>query len=341
MVVNDQNEEEYRREINRAIADTEEEIFQDALGDQELDNDGDRSLEDMGEGLEGEQLEAEGEEQEEAAEPADQEETWAAEEAEPAPEEEQAEAEPEEEEQPAPVQEPPPRGIPAGRLREEAEARRSLEERNINLERELAMLRGRVDEMSAQRNTPQQPATAAPRPPKPDKWTDEQAYDQWMLDEGKRLAEASFKEELNRRDQVLAQQQIQRVSMQLQYAAQGDRGFEINAAYQRLLAMHPDPANPQHVNTVQNVLLLAPDPVNSLLDWWEQNGGPEYREQVFNQLAPHQPQRQQAPRHEVRVPTGIRRPPSLNSAGGGNRMQNIDPEMLDDSDQAVFRYATR
>ena len=59
-------EDEYRLDINRAIADTEDEIFREAMGDQELDNDGDTSLEQMGEGPGGDVIEddeeAEGEE---------------------------------------------------------------------------------------------------------------------------------------------------------------------------------------------------------------------------------------------------------------------------------------
>jgi len=52
-------EDEYRLDINRAIADTEDEIFREAMGDEELDNDGDNSLEEMGEGPGGDHLDDE------------------------------------------------------------------------------------------------------------------------------------------------------------------------------------------------------------------------------------------------------------------------------------------
>src|SRR5260370_22618064 len=48
--------------INQMVADTEREIWDEATGTDPLDLDGDTSLETMGEGLEGEELEAEGDE---------------------------------------------------------------------------------------------------------------------------------------------------------------------------------------------------------------------------------------------------------------------------------------
>ena len=52
-------EEEYRTDVNRAIADTEDEIFREAMSDEEPDNDGDNSLEEMGEGPGGDHLDDE------------------------------------------------------------------------------------------------------------------------------------------------------------------------------------------------------------------------------------------------------------------------------------------
>jgi hypothetical protein len=52
-------ERQFQTEINHAIANTEDEIFAEAMGDAQLDNDGDRSLEEMGDGLEGEHLDEE------------------------------------------------------------------------------------------------------------------------------------------------------------------------------------------------------------------------------------------------------------------------------------------
>jgi segregation and condensation protein B len=53
---NEQNDRELNTDINAAIAGTEDEIFRDAMEDDIDDNDGDRSLEEMGDGLEGDPL---------------------------------------------------------------------------------------------------------------------------------------------------------------------------------------------------------------------------------------------------------------------------------------------
>lgn len=51
-------EQQFQREVNTAVANTEQEVFDEAMGSDPLDNDGDTSLEEMGEGLEGEHLDA-------------------------------------------------------------------------------------------------------------------------------------------------------------------------------------------------------------------------------------------------------------------------------------------
>ena len=44
---NERTEREFQLDVNAAVANTETEIFDDALGDEPLDNDGDTSLEEM------------------------------------------------------------------------------------------------------------------------------------------------------------------------------------------------------------------------------------------------------------------------------------------------------
>ena len=53
---------EENADINEAIARTDSEVFTDAMGDEPLDDEAGTELEDMGDGLEGEELEDEEEE---------------------------------------------------------------------------------------------------------------------------------------------------------------------------------------------------------------------------------------------------------------------------------------
>jgi len=330
VTVDGRTEEEFRADINRAIADTEDEIFREAMSDQELDNDGDDSLEQMDE----HPLDEDVEDQEEASE-AEGEEP-----AEEEPQEEQEEAgEPEEEleaqEQPSPQEPARRQGIPSYRVREESERARTAEERNIALERELAQLRGRMDEMSTRVNQPQPP----PRPqtieerlgPKPDRYTDEAAYDDWMRRAGRFDAEQVFEQRFARLQQEQQQLTAQRVEASFGAAAASERRLEFLDAYDRLT--HLDPRDQRSVATVMGIVNSA-DPAAALFQWWDSYQQPS-----------EQPQpRQRAPRHEVRLPTRppVRGgPPSLNSMGGGGPGQRVDPELYDDSDAAVFRYATR
>jgi len=318
------SEEEYRADINRAIADTEDEIFREAMSDQELDNDGDDSLEQMADSPLDEEVEDDEEGEEPEAEAA-------------AGEEPEEEEEPAEDEEPAeeeePVEEPPReprRGIPSGRLQEEAERRRQAEERAIASERELALMRGRYEELSARQQPAPQPQQPPPRPPKPDRYTDEAAYDQWMLDEGRRLAREDMRAELAADRAQQQQVMAQRVEASFGAAANSERRIEFLDAYDRLT--HLDPRDPNNRLIVQSIT-SSHDPASALFEWF---GG--YQSQ-------YEPQpRQRAARHETRLPTRppVRGgPPSLNSVGGGGPGQRVDPEMYDDSDAAVFRYATR
>ena len=68
------SERELNAEINAAMAGTEMEVWDDALGSEPLDNDGDRELEEQGDGLEGEQLDESDEPGDDDGEAADDEE---------------------------------------------------------------------------------------------------------------------------------------------------------------------------------------------------------------------------------------------------------------------------
>jgi hypothetical protein len=330
VTVDGRSEEEYRQDVNRAIADTEDEIFRAAMGDEELENDGDTSLEEMGEGPGGDVLE---DEEEDVAE-SDEEALQAA-------EEEAAEEEPQEieeelqageaEQEQAPSEELP--RIPSYRVREESERARTAEERAIALERELAHMRGRLDELSrGQQQQPAQPQQPQ-RPPKPDRYTQEAEYDQWMLDEGRRLAREDMRAELAAERQERQMQSLQRMQASFANAAESEYRPQFLDAYDRLTRLdHRDPNNRALVQNIAS----SPDPAAALFQWFGES---------YQQAEPPQPRAARAPRHEVRLPPNMgapsRRPPSLNSVGGGGPGQRVDPELYDDSDAAVFRYAMR
>ena len=253
-------EREYAATLNRAVEDTEQEIFTDALGEDELENDGDTTLEDMGEGLEGEVEETDADED---GEDADEEEGEAEgnEEAE-AEGEETAEGEEAEGDEPRDERGPPQRQddrrIPPGRLREEATARRAAEERANTLERQLAEMNGRVAELSARVNAPQpKPAAQTEQPkPKPDMFADPEGYQQWVLEEAERRAEAKLELRFQSYEQRQQAQSAQRVDMALAEAARGPRSFEFTAAYgalPRSIRVIPPPAPPSAASTTRPI----------------------------------------------------------------------------------------
>jgi hypothetical protein len=333
------SEREFQATVNRAVEDTEQEIFAEALGDDELDNDGDTSLEDMGEGLEGEDT---GEEGEEGAE--GQEETLEA-------EGEEGEEQGEQPEEPQRDQrgrfrEP---AVPSGRLREQTERALAAEERAIALERQNAEIMGRLSELSARVNAPpQQRQQQAEPPPKPDMFAEPERYEAWLMAEAERKAEAKLEQRFQSYEQRQQAMSAQRVDQNLAEAARGDRGFEFGPAYNALTAL--DPRDPRARATVASIY-NAPDPGKALFDWWDQNGGQEYRERIFEQLAPRVRNGNGRQRGDDRgqggqgQPRQVFRPgtrlPSLNSATGSNSQRVNDPEMYDGSERSTFDFATR
>lgn len=138
-----------REAISSAIADTEQEIFNAGVGSEDLEKDGDKSLEEMDDPL-GEPPEQEASEDDdgEADEPE-------------AEVEAEGETEPQRDERDV-------RTVPSGRLREETEARQRAE-------REMAEWRARYDEL-ARSARPQQPPQQPP--PEPDMFADPDAWKQ-------------------------------------------------------------------------------------------------------------------------------------------------------------------
>ena len=329
-------EEEYRTDVNRAIADTEDEIFREAMSDEEPDNDGDNSLEEMGEGPGGDHLDDEDLVDENDTEVDQDEDELQAEgedeqEGEPAEEEQYEEDEGGEE---PPYQEP--ERVPSYRVREESERARKAEQDNLALQREIAMMRGRMDEMSSRIGQQPRQQPAAPSP-EPDMWTEPDA---WKAHQ-RALMREDIRQEIQQQMGVERQQQqarmAERVESSFGTAANSERRYEFLDAYDRLT--HLDPSNPRNRETVTSIA-SAPDPAAALFDWFD-----GYSQALTRPPRGSRPaRREREPQHEVRLPPGMggrTGPPSLNSMGGGGPGQRADPDMLDDSDAAVFRYATR
>jgi hypothetical protein len=337
----ERTEREFQLDVNAAVANTEGEIFEDAMGDEPLDNDGDTTLEDMGEGLEGDDLDEEEATEEGEAEASEGEGEAEGEEEAPAEGEEQTEAEAAAEPQGQPDDR---RGVPSARLREEAQRRRAETERATSLERQLAEAMGRLNELSARLNAPPipapQPQTSAP---KPDMFADPEGYERWMKAEAAKEADARIEQRMTAFRAEQQQQREATLNDNLALTAQGERGFEFQAGYRALTSL--DPRDPQARATVQRII-NSPDPGKAILDWYEDNGAEEFRENIAAQLGlvPAQrgqrnaqntrQQQSQQPRREYRLP-------SLNSASGSGRQQVADPEMMDDSDDSVFRFASK
>jgi hypothetical protein len=344
---NERTEREFQLDVNQAVANTEDEIFTDAMDDKELDNDGDTSLEQMGEGLEGDDLEEteteeEGDAESEESEEGDKE-TAEGTETEDADSRDQAR-----DERSRDNGQQDRRGVPPGRLREEAQARRAAEEREAAKDRQLAELTGRFNELSARVNAPPRPVTTEQKSEKPDMFADPEKYEAWLMAEAEKKAEAKLEQRFGAYEQRQQQERENQLNENLAQTANGERGFEFQAAYRALTSL--DPKDPANRATVQR-LIKAPDQGKAILDWFEENGADDFRASIAKQLGlvpsqrdqqrgngqqrPTSRQQSQQPRHETRLP------PSLNTTQGGGRQEVRDPEMMDDTDDSVFRYAAR
>lgn len=357
--------EESPIDLNAAIAATEEEVMRDAMGDEPLENDGDRSLEEMGEGLEGEVEEAEGEDDAEGDEDGEEEgETEGEEDAE-------GDAEAEDEDEPVAARdrqdEREPRGrdqrqgqerergVPPHRLREATETNRRLQDENTGLRTQLNALSAQVAALARQ-PAPQQRQEQQQQDQEPDMFADPKGWREWNDRRTEQRAQAIARQITG---QAFQENNEQRINASMNEAANGARSFEFGEAYRRLTALdRNDPAARATVGRIVN----SPNPGQALLDWFDQNGGEEFREQIFTQLSENftpnarrgngtPPQRGRQghtqngtarPRVAFEGPRTVRRgPPSLNEAGGSGHERIEDPEMLDNSDGSVFAFATR
>lgn len=354
--------------IENAIIETEREIAGAAWDqeDTERDASGDRSLEDMGEGLEG-QHEAEEDEEPEGEDADGEAESEAEGEAEPA-EAAAADAAAAKDGKGEPVkpaaEEQPQGRVPAGKLREANEARRAAEAERDQLKAEIekskgdtTSLREQLDlvmrEISDLKRAPRGEAPKAPEPPKvetvPDIFEDPKGFAEHIT--------KGFQSELNKRDQQLAAQRVE-TSMAIAHAFHKDTFEEAWGAINKL-----DPRNPDAQQTVQRIY-ASPNPGEALVNWHKRSKtlaevgddpaafreriaketrenlmkDPEFRKQIVAELRGEAAR----PGADGNPRTTTRLPPALNRASGSNLgVGRVDPGAVEDSEQAVADAAWR
>lgn len=343
--------------LRDAIIGTENEIFGDAFGKEDLtlDETGDRSREAMGDGLEGQHEPDEDEDEDEAEE---------TEEAEGEGEKEgdeklEATLEAKPEAKPDQKVDEPQGRVPAGRLREQTERTRAAEtERDAlkaRLEAAEAESRKQVDALRAefltalrqhQRPADQPKPVDAPKPEEPDLFENPNAWRQQLRNEVK--AEIAAHQEQMRQDRINA-------SMWTARERHGDTFVKAFTLLQGIAQQ----GGPDGLDLVQR-LTASPNPGEAVVAWHRRNetlrevgddpaaykakiaedtrkalmADPEFKKQLLADL-----RAEAETGDEGRPRTTTRLPASLNRAAGGNTRAPNDLEMFDGSDQAIFSGA--
>lgn len=338
--------------IGHAIAATENEIAADAWGKEEVveDETGDRSIEEMGEGLEG-QHEPDDDDDELEAEAEGEEESEAGEEAKPKVEEPEGKPEVKAETQPE-------GRVPPGRLREQterakaAEAERDrikaeFEAEKTNSRKEIDTLKTQFETLMATLRQQPQPKAAEPTPKvAPDLFEQPTEFVNHLTE--------GFEAKLAQRDQQIEALRVEG-SMGIAHARHGDTFSKAFDAVQKL-----DPRNPDNQVMVRRIM-TSQNPGESLVQWHKRSEtlslvgddptkfleqerakmreglmkDPEFRKQLMADL------RSEAETADGGRPRNVTRlPRSLNGATG-NSARSADMAVHDDSDQSVADSAWR
>lgn len=353
--------------ISDAMVETDKEIAGEAWGIEEtsaLDETGGRTLESMGDGLEGQhevEGDAEGSEEHEEGDDEDGEEAEEGEDGEEG--EGEGEAAAGDGKTQTQTRDPELTGgrVPSGKLREEAEKRRVAEARIAELEAKLAGNTGENPKIAAleaqiaqliaggQRQPPQATKTEPQSEPEiPDQFEDPKGFVKYILD-GVQQAVAPVRSEL-RKTQV-------ETSFKLAHSEHKDTFTQAYTAIQGL-----NPQNPDDRATVQRIY-NSPDPGEELVKWHRRSQAlarfgddpdaaearireetrqalikdPEFIKQIVSGL------RQDATTGDNGAPrTTTRLPKSLARAGGSNiGVERMDHGAQDNSEQSVADAAWR
>ena len=339
--------------LRDAIIGTEKEIFASAFDQEELTHDetGDRSLEAMGDGLEG-QIEHDDEDDNETDGQSEQ--LEAKDEGKDGTEVEKVETKSTE------THQEPPGRVPPGRLREEAErARNAIAERDAlkaQLESEKSSSQKAIDELRAQFNgmmaalqrpqapvAPQQAATQQEAPP--DLFENPAAFAEYLQN--------GVKAQL---DAVQKQVRDQQVNASIE-SARTRHGQEFEAAWKAISTL--DYKNPDNVALVRRMEAM-PNPGEAVMTWHKRNevlrevgenpaeykarvaeetrnslmADPDFRRELLDTLRGDAMTGDNGrPRTQTRLPA------SLSRAQGGNGRAPNDLEIYDGSDSAAFKSA--
>lgn len=303
-----------------AIAETEQEIFTEANGDDPPENTGDKSLEEQGNDLEGRTSESDDDQEEETdLEGRDSEDD---------PEDEEGEAEAEE----APTQRTEGREalVPSGRLRETTARARAAETEAATLREQMAELRGRLDQFT---RTQPQNQQQAKQPEVPDMFSDPEGWQNHI------------------KGQLAAEFETKRVDASLADAAEA-HGAKFTEAYNNLQAlgraeMSQNGGRSPTVARIWN----APNPGKALLSWHQQQAALKeiggdlngYKDKLKDELLNDPEFVASVIQHARGEATNGRRAnrtiPSLNGASG-RRHTDADPNLYDNSEGSVFDFAT-
>jgi hypothetical protein len=353
LAADERTEREYAADVNNAVAATEDEIFLDAMGEDDLTDDADTSLEEMGEGLEGDDLEtdepAEGEEGEEteAAEGEAGEEARGAEAGDQGDEDQGDQGQRRGEQRQPERQEFRRPGVPPAVHRQVGQRARAAEQtaeterqRADRLERELAETRGRLDMLAQTVTQPRQQQRQEQRPdPEPDIIVEPDKWREWndrrvqeRIDKGIREGLGAVRQDIQARDET-------RINQSFGELASGPRRAEFNAAHQALLSL--DPRSPRDRATVSRIV-NSPDPGNALMDWFEVNGAEDFRADMaellgFGEEYQQMLQEQQREQPRARANNGANRQGGNRQQGNGRQQFSRQNPQGQQQPRSVFR----
>lgn len=343
--------------ITAAVAETELEITDSIFEDDNLDLDGDNSLEEMGEDIDGDtdieddedgdgvQAQGSDEETEETDDDGEQDEYDPAETAEGDLEDGQLEAGDDRE--------------PRGQRGDDRPTARESE-----LQTQISELKGAINLLAQQlqgaqpgtKQATQGPVDEDPEPPYADVIADPQANQKWQEWKDRKNARETRQAALTDLREELARQQVQNADETMAEMANGPDGELFKEAHAAFMAL---PKSEAHAKLAKRIL-GAFNPAQAMMDWYETVGSERDRAEAErlarkygfdlpeNLAQPKggrregrgagdrdQPRNGRQPRQEFRRPQ--RMPASLNGAGGGVRQQ-VDPRGLDGSDASVAAY---
>lgn len=360
--------------LGDAIANTERGLFEEATGKTASSRRGDgpvdRSLEDVGDGLEGqveddqaeegetEEAEADGDteaDSDDKGEDRDDKGRFKAK-SEDKEEEPDAKAEADTEEEPAPK---PKGAIPPGRLREQTERAAAAEARAKAAEDALKAAREETEKRFSELNAKFEGFTLANRqqqqpkpepakvetPPKPDMFADPEGYDKWVQDRvTERIAATEQKFE-----SILVERSMA--------SAHGLHKEAFEKAYQAVTAL--DRSDPSARATVQRIW-KSPDPGAALMNWHREQetlrevgtDPAKYRENIAKETREalmKDPEFRKQLLADLRADangsnggqarTTTRLPKALSDVAGGKSAHRDDATPLEDSDEAHFNSA--